>query len=230
MNQKNEKLHGRAWSGLFFLELAMAACLFIPAGTIAYWQAWIFLAVFGAAVLLITLYLMKYDPALLERRMNAGPAAEKEKSQKIIQFITSIGFLALLVIPALDYKYQWLPQIPFALVLLGDLLVALGFYIIFIVFKENTFTSATIEIHKDQKVISTGLYAYVRHPMYMGALIMLIGIVLALGSWWGFLVLAFTMPALIWRIFDEEALLLKKLKGYPEYTKKVKHRLIPYIW
>jgi protein-S-isoprenylcysteine O-methyltransferase Ste14 len=207
----------------------MGLLLFVPAGTAQYWQAWIYLAVFFGASLLITLYLMKKDPALLRRRLRGGPTAEKEKTQKIIMFFTTIGFVALLVVPALDHRFMW-SSVPFYMVIAGDILTALGFYIVFLAYKENTFTSATIEVATDQKVISTGPYAIVRHPMYAGSLLYLVGMPLALGSYRGLLVLAATMPFLIWRLFDEEQFLSKNLSGYTEYCAKVRWRLIPGVF
>lgn len=224
-----KELNKKAFAGLLGLLLAMAALLFFPAGTLDYFQAWAFLAVFFVPALAITLYLMKKDPKLLERRVYAGPTAEKEHSQKIIQSITSIGFIAMLVVPALDHRFHG-SQVPLYATLAGDLLVAVGFLIIFFVYKENTFASATIEVAPEQKVVSTGLYAFVRHPMYLGGLCLFVGMSLALGSWWGLYVFLLIMPALIWRIFDEENLLAKNLPGYSEYREKVKYRLIPFIW
>ncbi len=209
--------------------IAMGAALFLPAGTFNYWQGWAFLAVFGIAALAITLYLMKKDTKLLERRVYAGPTAEKETTQKIIQFITSIGFIAMLVVPALDRRYGW-SIVPMYLSAAGNVLIAIGFLIIFFVYKQNTFTSATIEVYAEQKVISTGLYSIVRHPMYFGALFLFIGMALALGSWWDFAVFILMTPALIWRLFDEEKFLTKNLQGYVAYQNKVKYRLIPFIW
>ena len=174
-------LNIKAFGGFVFLFLAMSALLFGPAWTFAYWQAWTFLAVYFAASLAITLYLMKNDPQLLQRRMSGGPTAEKEPTQKIIMVFVSAGFIGLLVVPALDHRFAWSYMSP-AMALLGDLLVAIGWIAIFFVFKENTFTSATIELAPDQKVISTGPYALVRHPMYAGAFFMLLGIPIALGS------------------------------------------------
>ena len=223
-------LNRKAFGGLFFLLFVMAALLFLPAWTLDYWQAWAFLAVFGASALAITLYLMKHDPKLLERRVYAGPTAEKESSQKIIQSITSLGFIAMLVLPALDHRFHWWPAVPFFAAVAGDVLVAVGFLIIFVVYKENTFTSATIEVYPEQKVVSSGLYALVRHPMYMGGLVMFVGMILSLGSWWGLVMFALMMPALIWRIFDEEKLLTKDLPGYAEYKNTVRYRLVPFIW
>jgi protein-S-isoprenylcysteine O-methyltransferase Ste14 len=216
----------KAWVGLVVLAFAMALLLFIPAGGVHYRQAWVYLAIFFAASVLTTLYLMKNDPALLSRRLKGGPIAEKEWAQKIIMLFTSIGFIALLVVPALDFRFRW-SSVPAWLVLIGDMLVAAGFYFIFRVYKENTFTSATIEVAENQKVISTGPYAVVRHPMYASALLYLVGTPLALGSYWGIVALLATMPFLIWRLLHEEAFLAKNLPGYAEYMNTVRWRLVP---
>jgi protein-S-isoprenylcysteine O-methyltransferase Ste14 len=223
-------LNTKAFGGFFLLLLVMGALLFVPAGTINYWQAWAFLAVFGASALAITLYLMKKDPKLLERRVYAGPTAEKETSQKIIQSITALGFMAMLVLPALDHRFHSWPALPFFASVTGDVLVATGFLIIFFVYKENNFTSAIIEVYPDQKVVSSGVYALVRHPMYMGGFVMFLGMILSLGSWWGLVMFALMMPALIWRIFEEERLLTKDLPGYAGYKNAVRYRLVPFIW
>jgi protein-S-isoprenylcysteine O-methyltransferase Ste14 len=219
----------KAFGGLLFLLLVMAALLFIPAWTLAYWQAWTFLAIYFVSSLAITLYLMKQDPRLLERRMSGGPTSEKEPTQKIIMFFTSLGFIGLIVLPALDHRFAWSHMPPYA-ALTGDVFVVLGFLAIFFVFKENTFASSTIELAPAQKVISTGPYALVRHPMYAGALVMLLGIQISLGSWWGLLVIVAMLPALIWRLFDEEKFLARRLPGYVGYQKQVRHRLIPLVW
>ena len=222
-------LNAQAWLSLVILAVVMGLLLFIPAGTIHYWQAWVYLLIFMGASLLTTLYLMKKDPALLNRRMRGGPTAEKRRTQKLIMLFTSICFIALLVVPALDHRFRW-SAMPLSCVIAGDILVAIGFYFIFLVYKENTFTSATIEVAADQKVISTGPYAIVRHPMYASALLYLAGTPLALGSFWGLLALLAMIPFLIWRLYDEESFLAENLPGYAEYQKKVRHRLIPFIW
>ena len=184
---------------------------------------------FGDSALAITLYLMKKDPKLLERRMRGGPVAEKEMSQKIIQTLTAIMFIAMLVAPALDHRFGW-SEVPLYVAMAGDVFVTVGFLIIFLVYKENTFASATIEIAPDQKVISTGLYALVRHPMYMGAFFLLVGLPLSLGSLWGLFVIVLMLPALIWRLINEEKFLVKNLPGYTEYQNTVRYRLVPFIW
>lgn len=222
-------LNIKAFVGLLGLFLVMAALLFISAWTLDYWQAWTFLAVYFGWSLAITLYLMARDPKLLQRRMRGGPTAEKEAAQKIIMSFASLGFIGLVIFPALDHRFVW-SRMPPHMALAGDVLVSLGFLAIFFVLKENTFSSATIELAPDQKVISTGPYAIVRHPMYAGALVLLLGIPIALGSWWGLLVLTSMMPALIWRLFDEEKFLARNLPGYAEYQHKVRFRLIPLLW
>jgi protein-S-isoprenylcysteine O-methyltransferase Ste14 len=219
----------RAFGGLAILFLVMASLLFAAGGTLHYWQAWLFLAAYFAASLAITLYLVRKDPALLERRMSGGPFAEKEPAQRIIMFVASVGFIALLVEPALDRRFGW-SDLPVYVVVAGDLLMLLGWLGIYFVFRENSFASATIESAADQHVISTGLYAWVRHPMYATALLMLLGIPLALGSWWGALIVIAIVPALIWRLTDEERFLLKNLPGYPEYRGRVRYRLLPFVW
>jgi protein-S-isoprenylcysteine O-methyltransferase Ste14 len=222
-------LHKKAFGGLLILFLAMASLLFIPAWTLDYWQAWAFLAVYFAWSFAITLYLMKKDPKLLQRRMSGGPWAEKEPVQKIIMSVASLGFIGLLVIPALDHRFAWSSMPPY-LALAGDGLVVLGWLGVYFVFRENTFSSATIELAPEQEVISTGPYALVRHPMYAGGLVMLLGIPIALGSWWGVLIVIAITPALIWRLSDEEKFLARNLPGYVEYQNKVPYRLIPMVW
>ena len=224
-----DSLKKRAWLGLVFLALAMGLLLFLPAGTLQYWQAWLYLCVFFGMSVLITLYLVKNDPALLRRRLSAGPTAEKEKAQKIIMLFASIGFFGLLVVPALDYRFRW-SSVPAYLVIAGNILTVVGFYITFLVYRENTFTSATIEVASDQRVVSTGPYAVVRHPMYAGALLYLFGMPLALGSYWGLLVFVAVLPALIWRLLEEEKFLAENLPGYVEYCAKVRWRLIPKVF
>ena len=218
-----------AFVGLAQLVLILAVLLFLPAWTLNYWQAWVFLLVFGVSVFLITLYFLRKDPNLIQSRLKAGPAAEQQKSQKVIQALASLFFILPFITSSLDHHFGW-SKIPAWIVLLGDLLVALGLYIVFLVFRENTFTSATIEVKEEQKVISTGPYALIRHPMYSGAFIMLLGVPLALGSWWAFIFVLLLFAAIVWRLLEEEKFLSKNLSGYIGYRQKVRYRLIPYIW
>lgn len=224
-----KNLNARAWLALAVLAVVMGLLLFVPAGTVHYWQAWAYLLIFTGASALITLYLMRKDPALLERRMSGGPTAEKQPTQKVIMLCTSIGFIALLVVPGFDHRFGW-STVPVGGVVAGDVLVAIGFYLIFLVYRENTFTSATIEIAENHKVISTGPYAIVRHPMYASGSLYLLGTPLALDSYWGFVPVAAMMPFLIWRLYDEERFLASNLPGYSEYQKRVRRRLLPFMW
>ena len=222
-------LYLKAIGGLAILFLVMASLLFLPARTFAYWQAWVFLAVYFSASIAISLYLITSDPALLARRMSGGPFAEKEPAQRVIMSITSLAFVGLLVLPAIDHRLRWSELSPGA-ALAGDVLVLLGWLGIFFVFKENSFSSATIELASDQRVISTGPYAWMRHPMYAAALVMLLGIPIALGSSWGVLIVVAMLPVLIWRLLDEERFLARNLPGYAEYQRRVRYRLLPLIW
>jgi protein-S-isoprenylcysteine O-methyltransferase Ste14 len=158
-----------------------------------------------------------------------GPAAETSTVQRIIISVAILGNLGMLVFSALDHRFGW-SQVPPVVSLAGDALVALGFLIDFFVFKENSYGASTIQVVEGQQVISTGLYALVRHPMYMGVLVMVIGVPLALGSWWSLGIIALSVPVLVVRILDEEKLLRKDLPGYIEYTQKVHYRLVPYLW
>ena len=224
-----DPLYRKGFVSLSILFLVMAAVLFVSAGTLRYWQAWVYLAVYFTASIAITLYLVKQDPALLARRMSGGPFAEKEPTQQIIMTLTSIGFIALIIVPALDYRFGW-SHVPISGVLLGNLLMLLGWLGIYFVFRENSFAATTIQTSADQRVIATGPYAFVRHPMYAAALVMLLGISPALGSWWGVLIVLAILPALIWRLLDEERFLVRNLPGYSEYQVRVRYRLLPFIW
>jgi protein-S-isoprenylcysteine O-methyltransferase Ste14 len=207
----------------------MAALLFGAAGTFDYWQAWLFLVAYFGPSLAITVYLMKEDPALLARRMSGGPFAEKEPAQKIIMSIISLGFAGLIVLPAIDHRMGW-SQLSPVMVLTGDLLVLAGFFGVFLVFRENSFGAATIGVSEDQRVISTGPYAWVRHPMYAAGLLMLFGVPFALGSGWSALLVLVLLPTLIWRLSDEEKFLARNLPEYREYQRSVHYRLLPPIW
>ncbi len=209
--------------------LVSGALIFIPAGTVAYWQGWTFIAVFSISNLIIGLYLALKDPALLERRKKVGPAAEKRLVQKIIISLCFVIFLLLVVFSVLDWRFGWSHVAPWISVL-GDALVALGLMFILRVFRENSYGASTIEKMEGQKVITTGPYAFVRHPMYVGALIMAAGVPLALGSWWGLLFALLTVPVLVVRILDEEKMLFGELEGYEAYARNVRYRLVPGVW
>jgi protein-S-isoprenylcysteine O-methyltransferase Ste14 len=209
--------------------IVLVALLFIPAGTLNYWQGWAYVAVAVIASGAYTLYLAKYDPALLKRRTEAGIAYEKEPEQKVIISFLFIAFFALVVLPPLDFRFGW-SSVPWYISVVGDALVIVSFYVFYLVSKVNTYAAANIRVEEGQKVISTGVYGLVRHPMYFGALFLVVGTPLALGSWWTLLLVPLFLPILYFRIANEEKVLLRDLQGYEEYRNKVRYRLIPYIW
>lgn len=219
----------RAWLGMTALLFILWTLLFVSAGTLDFWQAWLYGIVFCGSAALLTSYFLKHDPALVRRRSRSGPIAEREPVQKIIQSLTSILFILQAVIPGLDRRFQW-SQVPAALVLASDALVAGGYLIVFRVFQENSFASSTIEVHEGQRVVSTGPYAIVRHPMYAGALVMLVLAPLALGSYWALLLSPLLAWTLACRILDEERFLIEHLPGYEAYRAKTRYRLIPRLW
>ena len=203
--------------------------IFASAGTVSYWQGWLFFAVFVISCSLYTIYLIKYDPALLKRRMQAGPQAEQRPVQRAVMFATTLGFMLLIVFSGIDYRFQW-SHLPSSIVVFGNILVALSLYLCGVVSKENTFAAATIRTFEGQYVISTGLYGIVRHPMYSAALLLVFGMTLALGSMWATMVAPLMVPILIARIIDEESCLRAELQGYNEYCERVRYRLIPWVY
>ncbi len=223
------QLNIKAFAGMLQLLVMLGLMIFLPAWTLDYWQAWVVVVVFFACTLAVTLYLMKNDPKLLERRVKAGVGAEQERSQNIIQAFAALVFIAIFVVSALDHRFSW-STVPPILIALGDIMIVLGFYLVFLVFRENTFASGTIEVGAEQRVIATGPYALVRHPMYIGALVMLVGVPLALGSRWGLLAVIPMILVLVLRLLDEEKFLAKNLAGYCDYQNHVKYRLLPLVW
>ena len=205
------------------------AFIFLPAGTWHYWQGWLFIAVFSVSTIAFTVYLAFRDRPLLERRMNAGPQHEKEWSQKIIVSLIILAFFIFIILPPLDYRFGLSP-VPAYLSFVGDIVIVLSFLFIFSVLKVNSYAAANISVADDHKVIDTGPYAYVRHPMYAGAFWLFIGIPLALGSWLTICLVPLILPVLFWRLLDEERTLRRDLPGYNEYAGRVRHRLIPFVW
>lgn len=203
--------------------------VFLPAGTFDYWRGWTFIAVFAAATLIPSAYLAATNPAALKRRMQAGPAAETRPLQKIIITIAFVSMGAMVVVSALDHRFRW-SVVPAPVSVAGDLLVGAGLLIAMITTIQNGYAAANIKVESDQVVVSTGVYSLVRHPMYFGNVVMMVGAPLALGSYWALLFLVPGLAILVARILDEEKVLESALAGYREYSQRVHYRLVPHVW
>lgn len=211
--------------GLFVLGI-LGITFFIPAGTIAYWEAWVFMAILAIPAALLLSHLLRTDPQVLERRMRVK---EKEPGQKTIMKFSYAVFILSFLIPGFDKRFG-LSSVPFAVILAADVIVFLGYVIFVTVVNANRFASRIIEVEPGQKVISTGPYAVVRHPMYVGALLINVFGPLALGSYWAMIASVLFVPIIVARIVNEEALLTRELHGYADYTRRTRYRLIPGIW
>jgi protein-S-isoprenylcysteine O-methyltransferase Ste14 len=223
------KLIIQAIGSLVFGSLLLGLLVFLPAGTFNYWQAWVFIAVFMITISVFGIYFSVKDPALMERRKQAGPAAEQSTLQKIVATLALASLFGLFILGGLDYRFGW-SHMPPLVVWAGDALVVVAFYLYYLVFKENSFGASNIRVEDNQRVASTGPYAIVRHPMYSVGVLFFAGIALGLGSWWALTLLLIAFPVLVIRILDEEKLLQKDLPGYTDYAQKVRYRLVPYIW
>jgi protein-S-isoprenylcysteine O-methyltransferase Ste14 len=206
--------------------VVLGAIFFLPAGTFNYWEGWVYIAVLFVPVIFVLLYLLKHDPALLERRMRTR---ETEAPQRLVILLSFVWFLLVFLIPGLDHRFGW-SNMPAGVVIAADLLVLLGYLWVFLVFKENSYASRVVEVSQEQKVIRSGPYAIVRHPMYLGVIVMYVFTPLALGSYWAIIPAPLIIPILVIRILNEEELLLRELKGYGEYMQHTRYRLIPGVW
>jgi protein-S-isoprenylcysteine O-methyltransferase Ste14 len=206
--------------------VVIGAILFLPAGTLSYWQAWAYCATIFIPVLFFGTWLFRNNPELLARRMKLNERRGAQKKVISLSFIAiSLGFF----IPGLDYRFH-LSQVPTWLVLVSLGGVLLGYLITALTLRENSYASRVIEIGKGQKVVETGPYSLVRHPMYLGMVVFLLFTSTALGSFWALIPFGLSSLLLIPRIIDEETLLVKSLPGYRAYSKKVKYRLFPLVW
>jgi protein-S-isoprenylcysteine O-methyltransferase Ste14 len=222
-------LRWKSFAGVAFLGLVLAAALFLPAGTVRWWRAWVWLGVFFAAVLAVTLHFLRQDPELIRRRLAVGPVAEARRVQRVLQSFASGSFVAVFVLAGLDRRFGW-TSVPAAASLLADGLVAAGFAVVFLVFRENSHASAVIEVSAGQRVVSTGPYRHVRHPMYSGALLLLLATPPALGSLAALPAVLALAAVIVARLLDEERLLSRELTGYEAYRRAVRHRLVPGVW
>src|SRR6202161_2819426 len=200
--------------------VAFGATLFLPAGTFHYWQAWVFLAVFALASWIPSAYLMRTNPEALERRMRVGPSAGTRPLPRILITVVFISFPVMFVVSALDHRFRW-SQMPAPVSVIGDVLVAVGLGLAMLVIIQNSYAAANVTVEGGQQLVSTGLYGMVRHPMYTGNVFLMLGIPLALGSYWGLILVIPGLVVLVLRIGDEEDLLTHELSGYREYTQQV---------
>ncbi len=207
----------------------MLALIFVPAWTLQYWRGWVFVLVFTICSGAYTLYLAKHDPALLKRRTEVGISHEKETTQKTLIALFMAACIALVVLSPLDARFGW-SSVVWPVSIAGDALIAFSFYVFYLVSKVNTYAAANVRVEQGQKVISSGPYALVRHPMYFAALFLLAGTPLALGSWWALLLFPVCILILIARLLNEERVLARDLPGYVEYMHEVRYRLIPRLW
>lgn len=212
--------HLLIYSIIFFL------LLFLPAGSIAFWEGWICFVIFIGSSIVLTIYFYKRNPDLIERRLRRREAI---REQKRIQLVNTILLLAGFLIAGFDHRFDW-SHVPYNIVLLSDVMILFGYFIVFLVMAENPYASASIHVEKDQHLISTGLYSVVRHPMYSGALIIFLFIPTALGSYWALIPFAVMPFTIVLRLLNEEKILFKELEGYEEYCKKVRYHLIPLVW
>jgi len=211
------------------MAVVTAALLFLPAGDPYYWQAWLLLACYFMPTVAVTHWLIRSNPDLLVRRLKAGVGAEQRRTQKFIIGAASIAFAALLILPAVEYRCGREPLTSLA-VATGDFLVILGIMVIAAVYRANPYSSARIRVEKSQPLITKGPYAIVRHPMYAGMCVHLLGVPLALGYVRAYIPAAVLFVLLVVRLLDEERQLMVELPGYVDYMSQVRHRLVPMLW
>jgi protein-S-isoprenylcysteine O-methyltransferase Ste14 len=228
--QGMDSLHLRAIRSALVGFIWFFAVIFIPARTLDYWQGWVFFLTLSILTSLATIYIALHDKELLESRLHGGPTAEKTPAQKIITSVGALVFVAAIVVMVFDHRFGWSPAVPAWLSILGDALGALGILGYFVVVKENRYAAGVVQVVEGQTVVSTGPYAFVRHPMYAGALPVLIGAPLALGSWWGLLFTPLFIAWFAWRLLNEEEFLRQNLPGYARYARRVRYRLVPHVW
>ncbi len=210
--------------GLFIPVMMLV--LFLPAGTLVYWEAWVYLLVLLGPALMIFPWLIKNSPDLLVNRMRMR---EKATTQQWVVMISGVFMVAAYVVPGFDKRWSW-SNMAWPVVVVGDVLVLLGYLLVIRVFQVNRFASRVVEVRQAQTVIDTGPYAIVRHPMYVGTIVMYLASPIALGSYWALLPALLIVPVLMVRIVDEEAMLRRDLPGYVDYTQRVRYRLVPGLW
>jgi len=203
--------------------------LFVPAGSLNYWQGWVFLVLSALLQLSTLIYFLLKDPAFVQRRLKSGAKAEVRARQKISIELIKLSAVLLFVTAGFDHRFKW-SYVPIPLTIAANCCIIVGILIQFLTFKENSFASAVITIMPEQRVIATGPYAVVRHPMYSGAMLVNLLTPVALGSWWALCFAFLWLLAIVLRILDEEQMLSDSLLGYSDYRGNVRYRLLPGIW
>ena len=209
-------------SGLLLVGLL----LFIPAGTFTYWQAWLLISILFIPMLILGLILITFNPDLLKKRLNAR---EEQNEQKIVIILSILMFLASFIIAGLNFRFNWI-ILPPLISYISSIVFLLAYGLYGEVLRENAYLSRTIEIQENQRIIDTGLYGIIRHPMYMSTLFLFLTMPLVLGSILSFIIMLMYIPIIAIRIQNEELVLEKGLEGYTEYKKKVIYKVIPFIW
>ena len=222
----DKKLFIQAITKFVFGFLVIGLLLFIPAGTLNYWNAWLFISILFVPMLIVGIILMIKSPDLLRKRLNSK---EKESKQEILILLGGIMFVCGFVVSGLNYRFEWI-ILPKWIVFIATIIFLLAYVLYVEVLRENMYLSRIIEVQENQKVIDTGLYGIVRHPMYLSTLLLFLSIPLVLGSLFSFLIFMVYPLIIVKRIKNEEQVLEQGLKGYLEYKKKVKYRLIRFIW
>lgn len=204
----------------------LGALIFLCAGDVRFWNGWLFLAVFAACIFSFGAYLYRNDKELLQKRLNSR---EKERAQDVYTALTGISFLGTFGAAGLDYRFGW-SAVPLPAVVAALAVMLAGFGLFVLTLMQNRFASRTVEIQEKQRVIDSGVYSVVRHPMYTAALLMFFASPVVLGSWYALIPMLVFLIGIIFRIRNEEKVLSEGLEGYTAYLQKVKYRLLPFIW
>lgn len=229
MNSDTDTLRKQTLASVLRFQIALALMLFVPAWTLDFWQAWLYWAAFGAALLGLARYFVKHDPGLARRRLHVGARAETLRSQQIIQSIAGLGVVAIYVVAGFERHFAAVSPAP-SISIAADLVVLAGLWIMFEVFRENSYAASTVKVEPDQRVVATGPYALVRHPMYSASVLIFLATPLALGSRWAMIPAALVSIMIVVRLLDEERLLARELPGYAAYCRRVRWRLVPRVW
>jgi protein-S-isoprenylcysteine O-methyltransferase Ste14 len=219
----------KAALGIVRVQFFLVLLLFVPAWSLRYWEAWVYLCLFSFSVLFITFYFLRHDPKLIARRLEVGPTAEREPSQKVIQAIAGAFSCAVFIVAGLEHRFHG-SSVTMPVVIGANAIILLSLVLVFRVFQENSYTASTVRVEANQPVIATGPYAWIRHPMYAGSIVGYLATPLALGSLFATIPAVLISGMIVVRLLNEERFLSKDLPGYDAYCRQVRYRLIPHIW